>query len=144
MSDINLGASAYLNAAQKVSGTSGTISSNDMVNSDLFMQLLVTQMQHQDPLSQESDPTAQISQLATFAMVEQLEQMNSMFEVNQQLMLMNQGADLIGKEVTINLDDENTITGNVDSVQVVAGTPLLNINGKSYPVNSVIEIKEGN
>jgi len=42
---------------------------------DAFMNLLVTQLQHQDP-TQPQDDTAFVAQLATFSSLEQLQNMN--------------------------------------------------------------------
>ena len=61
----------------------GTAKSNnarqDMGNKDIFLKLLVAQMQHQDPLKPQ-DPTQMSSQLAQFNMVEQQNKTNAFLE----------------------------------------------------------------
>jgi flagellar basal-body rod modification protein FlgD len=63
-------------AAVDATGTSGT-KKNDMnaLGQDAFLNLLVTQMQHQDP-TEPMDNSAFIAQLAQFSSLEQLQQMN--------------------------------------------------------------------
>ena len=129
-----------LSTTQTISNNSTQGVKSELLDPELFLKLLVTQMQNQDPFNSDNDPTAQISQLATFSMIEQLSQLNDSFNQSQQLMLMNQGAELIGREVTVETD-ETTVTGQVDLVRVVEGTPLVLIGEEAYPVNQVIEIR---
>ena len=62
--------------AAPTTDTSGT-KKNDMnsLGQDAFLNLLVTQMQHQDP-TEPMDNSAFIAQLAQFSSLEQLQQMN--------------------------------------------------------------------
>jgi len=75
---------------------------------DAFLQLLVTQMQYQDPLNPNTD-TDYIAQLATFSQLEQLQNLSST-TVN------TQAYNLVGKTVVVKTDDSTLITGKVDYV----------------------------
>src|ERR1019366_9652739 len=80
---------------------------------DQFLQLLVAELQHQDPTSP-TDPTQYMSQLASFSTVEQQVQTNSTLDA----LLSAQASNIIGKTVTS--ADGNT-TGIVVSVKLSAG-----------------------
>lgn len=55
--------------------TSGTNNATKALDKDAFLNLLVTQLQHQDPTQPQADGEF-IAQLATFSSLEQLQQMN--------------------------------------------------------------------
>ena len=104
-------ASAVL--ASVSSPASSTSSATATVNYDQFLQLLVAELQHQDPTSP-TDLTQYMSQLASFSTVEQQVQTNSTLDA----LLSAQASNIIGKTVTS--ADGNT-TGIVVSVKLSAG-----------------------
>ena len=67
--DATQGTSAATAAAQDPS------TSNNSIGTDAFLQLLITQLQNQDPTNPESN-TEFVSQLATFSSLEQLTSIN--------------------------------------------------------------------
>jgi flagellar basal-body rod modification protein FlgD len=96
---------------------------------DAFMQLLVTQMQYQDPLNP-SDNTQYISQLATFSQLEQMQNIS-------QTTTNSQAFSLVGKNVIVKADStsnsaSNYITGKVDYVYVSGSSTKLSVDGKLY------------
>lgn len=114
---------------------------------DAFMQLLVAQLENQDPLS----PTANedfLAQLSSFSSLEQLEQMNdsifAMIGLNQSNALLSQltqGSALIGKEVTWSDPDTGVEqVGAVESVKITEGVAFLNVDGQDVPLAAVTEI----
>ena len=70
--DATQGPSAATAAAQAVQNPS---TSNNSIGTDAFLQLLITQLQNQDPTNPESN-TEFVSQLATFSSLEQLTSIN--------------------------------------------------------------------
>ena len=62
-------------AAVDATGTNGKKNDMNALGQDAFLNLLVTQMQHQDP-TEPMDNSAFIAQLAQFSSLEQLQQMN--------------------------------------------------------------------
>ncbi|MFT5688706.1 MAG: flagellar basal-body rod modification protein FlgD, partial [Planctomycetota bacterium] len=106
-----------------------------------FMNLLVAQLQHQDPLS----PTGSedfVAQLSSFSSLEQLEELNqgifAMISLNQSNALLSQltqGSALIGKEVTWNDPDTGVEqAGEVTSVKIENGLPFLSVDGQDVPL----------
>ena len=75
-----------------------------------FLQLLVAELQNQDP----TDPTQYMSQLASFSTVEQQVQTNATLDA----LLSAQASNIIGKTVT---SADGTTTGVVASVELSTG-----------------------
>lgn len=107
---------------------------------DAFLQLLVAQLQYQDPLSPQSNEDF-VSQLAQFSSLEEMQSMTSSLANSQAL-------SLVGKNVIIEvgksqgLANTTTIGGYVDYVQMIEGKAYLSINGQKYDfedLDSVID-----
>ncbi len=103
-----------------------------------FLNLLVTQLQHQDPLSP-IDQADFLSQLAQFSTVEQLEQMNSGFENQLQLQLLSSGSSLLGRTIT----DTAGQSGRVDEVTQNDGQVLIRVGGHLIPLSDVESVTIG-
>ena len=129
---------------------------NDTVNQDVFLQLMVTQLQNQNPLDP-MDNTEFLSQQAQFSQVTALQDMKeSLTKYGDALLSMNnsmlgassfsQAMNVVGKEVTVvNPDDPTTtITGIVDSVKLTdEGEVYLSVNGKEVTADSIKSVSNG-
>jgi len=112
-----------------------------------FMKLLVSQLQHQDPMSPVANEDF-VAQLATFSSLEQLEGLNqnviAMIALNQSNALLSQltqSSALIGKQVSWqDFESEETHTGTVESVKIVDGLAVLRIDGQDVPLAAVTEV----
>lgn len=110
----------------------------DQLGKQEFLQLLVAQMQYQDPLEPTSN-TEYIAQLATFSQVEQLENLNSSYSNTQAFSLVGQ---------TVTVSSTNSATGSVttkegvvDYVVMQKGKAYLSIEGSLYPADELSKIK---
>ncbi len=83
---------------------------------DTFLQLLIAQMQNQDP-TEPMDSSEQIAQLATFSQVEQTIETNKNLEALLQSNSLSQAGAIIGKTVS-SLDGE--VSGIVKEVQIMS------------------------
>jgi flagellar basal-body rod modification protein FlgD len=105
-----------------------------------FIQMMVTQMQDQDPL----DPTSSQDLMSQMADIGQLESSNQMQTTMTSLTLQTQigsAAALIGKSVTGIDGANNSVTGNVSAVQVAGGNVALTLdNGDSLTLTNVASI----
>jgi len=103
--------------------------SNSSLDKDAFLQLLVAQMQYQDPLQPTSN-TEYMSQLAQFSTVEELQNVNSTIGNSQAM-------SLTGQYVILNVPDAagniNPISGIVDYVTIKEGKTYLHIGNDYYP-----------
>lgn len=95
-----------------------------------FLQLMVTQLQYQDPL----EPVGQqefLQQMAQFSVVEGVEQLNGQFSDFLKLQTLSQGTDLIGQHVeyTDRVTGE-THQGMVSETRAVDGVLTLLVDGQ--------------
>ncbi|MBQ8412063.1 MAG: hypothetical protein IJX12_00355 [Lachnospiraceae bacterium] len=110
-------------------------STNDL-DKEAFLQLLVTQMQYQDPLNP-GDSTEYMSQLAQYSSLEATMNISSTLEKGNAL-------SLVGEYVIMNTEDSagNTeqISGLVEYATVQNEEVLLSINGAYYPATDLDSI----
>lgn len=118
------------------SGTTTATNAYGALGKDEFLQLLVTQMQYQDPLNPTSD-TEFIAQMAQFSSLEQMQNLNNSFSVYK-------AYELVGKQVSGTVNG-TLIEGIVDSVRnqadgqyAVIGDSLISVD-KISKVENVTE-----
>ena len=85
--------------AEQANKSKNTRNTGELGKND-FLQLLITQVQHQDPLDPQSD-TDFIAQMAQFSALEQMQNLNNAFS-------MTKGFGMIGKYVVGQISNEDT------------------------------------
>jgi len=121
-------AAAVTNAvADTFTNPSSTLNQTD------FLQLLVAQIQYQDPMNPQSD-TQMAAQLAQFTALQQATQSSSS-------LAMMQANSLVGSTVTVQVDSKTTATGVVTGVALSNGTPQITIGGGSYNLSQVTAVQ---
>lgn len=144
----------YNAAAYEASQTKET-KKNDDLGKDTFLQLLVTQLQNQDPLNPQ-DNSSYIAELAQFSSLEQmtnvvknLEDLGKVVGNIDTSVLVGQLSTMIGKGIdwieTINEADEEgnpishdeAMSGTVTGVTIVEGSPsvVVESEGEKYMVD---------
>jgi flagellar basal-body rod modification protein FlgD len=113
-------------SSDTVSGSQQTLTQND------FLQLLVSQMENQDPLDPQSD-TQMAAQMAQFTSLQQTTAMSSSLS-------MMQANNLVGSTVNVTVDSQTSASGVVSGVAMVSGTPEVVVNGTDYPISEVTSI----
>ncbi len=103
---------------------------------DAFLQLLVTQMQNQDPLDP-ADNSEYIAQLTTFSQLEALQNIESSLGNSQALNLTGKFVDVTSKSST---GKTSVISGFVDYVTITSGKAYVVINGKSYLASEITTV----
>lgn len=102
-----------------------------------FLELMVTQLQYQDPL----EPVGQqefLQQLAQFSVVEGVENLNTQFSQMLNLQMLTEGASFVDQTVEYTSPATGgTETGEVTEARVVEGTLMLGVDGEMIPVNNV-------
>jgi len=106
---------------------------------DDFLQLLITQLQHQDPMNPSSDQDF-IAQVAQFSSLEQMKNMNTSMQYQQ-------GFGMMGKYISAVISDETTgsqrtVSGEVTSVRMVSGEVMLVVGDNEVPIDKVEQVAD--
>lgn len=134
-------------------------STNDVTDSNMFLKLMLKQMEQQDP-TEPTDNSQWLAQMAQYSSLEAMNNLNTAFsEVSNKISaltdtvtssnVISQTLSLVGKDVTVSVpgkDEEgntisNEVTGKVGEVSFENGDGLININGKTYPISSIVSIR---
>lgn len=126
-------------SAATIADSAQTKSSNDALDKEAFLQLLVAQMQYQDPLEPTSN-TEYISQLATFSELEAMTNLNDSMSISR-------ASQLVGKKVSIETTSASTgetsvAEGTVDYVRVEAGKAYLVIDEQPYLIDDLASVMD--
>ena len=115
--------------------TKKTTTTSSELGKDQFLQLLVTQMQYQDPLDPQTDSDF-VAQLAQFTSLEEMQNLN-------QTTINNQAMTLVGKEVVVNAGTDTAkvlVQGTVDYVTVQNSEAYLSIGGTLYSIDKLQQV----
>lgn len=110
-----------------------------VMDSSVFMNLLVTQLQNQDP-SSPMDTNAMIEQTTQLAMMEKLTQMASDSAQGLTVQQRAAAAGLIGKAVTYLAADGSQATGTASAVSYKGPTPMVTIGDAAIPLDAITGI----
>jgi flagellar basal-body rod modification protein FlgD len=125
-------------SSSSTSSTQATAAATATVNYNEFLQLLIAEMQNQDP-TQPTDPTQYMSQLASFSEVEQSVQTNNTLSSMLTSSALSQAEQAIGHTVT---SADGSVSGKVVSVTIGStGTVTATLdNGSTLPLASGVTI----
>jgi flagellar basal-body rod modification protein FlgD len=123
-----------LNATMGLTPSSASQSTNpsSTLTQANFLQLLVTQMTSQDPLSPVSN-TDMAAQMAQFSALQTAQATDGDVKVLQ-------ANTLLGRTVTVTATGGTQASGLVSAVQFQAGTPQVVVNGLTYALNQITSI----
>ncbi len=143
-----------------VEGKQEKSSSNDITDSNMFLKLMLKQMEQQDP-TEPTDNSQWLAQMAQYSSLEAMNNLNTAFaDVSNKITelsetvnssnIISQTLSLVGKDVTVSIPviDENgqptstqDISGKVDEVSFENGEGLISINGMTYPISNIKSIR---
>jgi flagellar basal-body rod modification protein FlgD len=107
---------------------------------DAFLKLLVTQMRYQNPLSP-SDPTAMMGQLASYAQVESLQNLQKGQAASATLTEAKLASDLVGRFVDAADAAGTTVSGTVVAARFTADGPVLVLdNGGELTLSAITRV----
>lgn len=128
----------------------------DVNDSNMFLTLMLQQLQNQDP-TEPTDNTEWLAQLAQYSSLEQMAKMNqglsncmayvsSIYSDMSANSEINQTLSLIGKEVTLKDPDDpsgvNHITGKVTEASFEDGTGKIKVGDKFYSIAYVLNVRD--
>ena len=142
---------------QESKNTTGA-SIQDVNDSNMFLTLMLQQLQNQDP-TEPTDNTEWLAQLAQYSSLEQMAKMNDNLNNCMQYVSsiyndMSTGAEitqtlsLIGKEVTLKDPEDpagvNKITGKVTEASFEDGSGKIKVGDKYYSIAYILNVKDSN
>ena len=116
----------------------GKVTDNSL-NKDDFLKILITQLSYQDPTAPMEDKEF-ISQMAQFSSLEQMTNMSKGFNELSGILGKGNALGLLGKWVEV-VDGEKTVSGKVEEVSG-RDYPQILINGKYYDYKNVEKVSE--
>lgn len=120
--------------------TSSSTKTNNSMDKDAFLQLLVAEMQYQDPLEPQSN-TEFVAQFASFSQVEAINNMQVTYQESL-------GNDLIGKPVIMKTEsasgNSGYVCGVVEYVESHQNKVYLSIEGSLYDIDDLDSVLEEN
>ena len=107
---------------------------------DQFLQLLITEMQNQDPMDP-VDNKEMVAQLAQFSALEQMQNLNTNFERYQENTTAAVSSLLVGKMGAVGKQGD-MMSGRISQVVQDGETIKVRINGGDYELSQLAEIYE--
>jgi flagellar basal-body rod modification protein FlgD len=107
-------------------------------DSDFYMDLLVAQLQNQNPMEPMSN-TEMMTQMAQLASLDGIRELNDSFQSMLQLHRLASGTGLIGRQVEYTSGSEQ-LRGTVEAVSPRNDTIELTIDGQEIPLDRIRKI----
>lgn len=108
--------------------------SSQQLGRDDFLQILITQLQNQDPTKPMEDKEF-ISQMAQFSALEQMTNVSQGFQEMNALLSSNQALSVLGRTVEVRSGDQ-LVTGTVSSVTSGA-LPQITVNDQQFEYSNI-------
>jgi flagellar basal-body rod modification protein FlgD len=110
--------------------TNSTSGTSSLLNKDQFLQLMMAELQNQNPMSpNSSDPTQYVTELAQFTALEQQTNTAQSTAQSAQANQATQALALLGHTVSYIDPSGNSGTGVVQKVDFTSSGPTLTVNG---------------
>lgn len=127
-------ASSVANAL--ASSNSASRTPKQTMDSEMFMQLLVSQLKNQDP-SSPMDTNAMIGQTTQLAMMEQITNQTTTANEGFSLQMRIAASNMVGREVSYTGADGKPVTGTATSVSFADAVPKVTVAGKEVALDLI-------
>ncbi|GAA4158447.1 flagellar hook capping FlgD N-terminal domain-containing protein [Gryllotalpicola daejeonensis] len=118
-----------------------TSTPSQAMDGSMFLQLLVTQLQNQDP-SSPMDTDQMISQTTQLAMMEQLTTLSSTTTEGFALQMRAAASELIGKQVSYTNSAGDTVSGTVGSVSFAGQIPTVTVGSDHISLDDLTGVAQ--
>ena len=105
-----------------------------------FLQLLIAQLQNQDPMKPMEDREF-VTQLAQFSSLETLQAVQKRLEGLEKADTLGLASAMLGKSVEAKLPDGTVVAGLVTGVRIEAATPQLVVDGQFIDISYVTDVR---
>ena len=116
--------------------TAATRTPTQSFNSDMFLQLLVTQLRNQDP-SSPMDSTQMISQTSQLASMEQLTALNKTSTDGYSMQMRAAAANILGKQVSWTDASGTAQQGLATAVSFTGDTPMITVGSSTVKLTDL-------
>jgi flagellar basal-body rod modification protein FlgD len=123
-----------------VNAVSAASSSNQTLNLQDFLKILLTQLQYQDPLKP-MDNQQFMAQMAQFSTLQQTQQLTDRIDQLLSIQSATQSIGLLGRTVEVGSADGN-VSGQVTSLSLTDGAPSLSLKLPSGQVLTGIGLSQ--
>ncbi len=110
---------------------------NQELGKDQFLQILITQLQNQDPTAPMED-TAMIAQMAQFSSLESMNNLSNNFSLSQAYGMIGQG--IIGTVRNAETGVISSVAGTVDSAGMLNGQPYVMVGNETVYVSNITQV----
>ena len=132
MSTVTPAAATGTTTTTQSSSTSNTSATSSLLGKDQFLQLMMAELQNQNPMSpNSSDPTQYVTELAQFTSLEQQTNTAQSTAQSAQADQASQALALLGHTVSYIDPAGNSGTGVVQKVDFTTSGPTLTVNGET-------------
>ena len=121
--------------------SSATTGSGQTLGENQFLQLLMTQLQNQDPMSP-MDNTQFIAQMAQFSTLQQTQTMQQDLAGIQAGQVALQASSLLGQTVQVQPSSGQAVSGVVSAVNFQGANPTITIDGQTYDLSQVVSLSD--
>lgn len=128
-------------ASSVYTSATSTARPSQTMDSQMFLKLLTTQLQNQDP-SSPMDSGQMISQTSQLASMEQLTNLSSATTNSYDLQMRSAAANVLGKQVTWTGADGSAQSGTVTAVGFTGTTPTLTVGSATVSLSEVTGVTE--
>ena len=119
-------------ATTSTTGTTPTLTDRSQLSSQAFLQLLIAQLQYQDP-SKPVDTSALMSQTATLNQIQTMQQLTAASTAQT-------ATSMVGHNVTYTSKAGNTATGYVSAASLSGTSPMLTIGNESVALAQIKQV----
>ncbi|MGC8668599.1 MAG: flagellar hook capping FlgD N-terminal domain-containing protein [Chthonomonadales bacterium] len=123
--------------AGSAGGLLQAISGNQQLSQQQFLNLLITELQNQDPLSPQDDKQF-LAEMAQFSTVQGVTQLGSSMEQLQAAALIGKTVDAVAGTGS----GQSAVSGVVQAVQFKQDGVHLSVNGRDVTLDQVVQIRQ--
>ncbi|MBT2731867.1 flagellar hook assembly protein [Carnobacterium sp. ISL-102] len=128
-----------------INNSSSTEKKNNELATEDFLQIMAASIKMPSMPGEEGSSggggeTDYLAQLAQFNTLDQLTTVSEMLNMNVVMTQQQQALGLLGKEVKVVGAESGFISGTVDKVKFDQGYATIQIGGKDYALNAILEV----
>lgn len=121
------------------SGQAPTTPPKQQLDSEVFMALLVAQLQNQDP-SSPMDTTEMMSQQTQLASMEKLTSLDNTSREQFALTMRMAAMNVVGREVSYTDTDGSVVTGSASGASFAQEVPSITVGGVAVDLSRILSI----